>query len=109
MGMVHRREVVVEYERREIVRRKARTIYAYCSGCGTLSDLIGIAAAAELFQITVEQLLAFAADKKCHIAAAADGAGTICLNDLTSQLKAERSNRFTKRAGREAGQLSEEK
>lgn len=78
MTAERQREIVVEFERIQLIRKRAKTTLSNCTYCGHKSDLVGIDAAAELFDITTAELKAFADTNKVHFAADSQ----ICLTSL---------------------------
>lgn len=83
------REVVIEYERIQIIRKRAKTDLAACSGCGRSSDHIRLEAAVELFETTAEGLCDFVESNRCHHQLAATGT-LLCLDSLLAVMRTRR-------------------
>ena len=78
MTAERQREIVVEFERIQLIRKRAKTTLSNCTYCGHKSDLVGIDAAAELFDITTAELKAFVLANNVHCAAESQ----LCLTSL---------------------------
>ena len=73
------REIVIEFERVQTIRKRAKTVLAHCIGCQAEKDFVTIVAAAELFGIDADQLGAFATENEVHLGS--DGS-QICVSSL---------------------------
>lgn len=79
------REIVIEFERIQLIRKKAKTVLTYCEMCGGEADFVAIDAAAELFEIHIDELFAFINGNNCHHHAAAKM--LVCINSLLATIK----------------------
>jgi hypothetical protein len=89
MKIQKKREIVIEFERVQLVRKKARTHIIFCRSCGREVDFIPLCEAASLFTTQAEHLLQFVRISNSHFETAADGEIYIC---LVSFLLAMRAN-----------------
>lgn len=85
MTTQRQREIVIEYERIQLIRKKAKTELTHCERCGGESDFVAIDAAAELFEIHIDDLFAFIIGNDCHHHAAAKT--LVCINSLLATIK----------------------
>lgn len=89
MKIQKKREIVIEFERVQIVRKKARTHVNFCRNCARDVDFLALAEAAALFTTQAEHLLQFVRISNSHFETTADGEIYIC---LVSFLLAMRAN-----------------
>jgi hypothetical protein len=66
MNSVPQKEIVVEIERLQIVRKRAKTHMSFCSGCRANSDFVSIREAASLFDTHETSLVNFVTANNCH-------------------------------------------
>jgi hypothetical protein len=76
---------VIEYERIQLIRKKAKTEFSHCESCGAQSDFVPLDAAAELFETHTDDLLAFIRGNNCHHTASATT--MLCINSLLATMK----------------------
>ncbi len=81
-----KREIVIEYERIQLIRKRARTEVAHCQGCGTVTDFVRVADVASLFEIGVDDAIEFASGNGCHYRKDS-GPASLCLSSLLARLK----------------------
>lgn len=86
------REIVIEFEKVQMIRRRARTIYKYCRGCGAEKDFVGVRAAAALFGITAEELHSFVSANAVHLAAVGTNTNSICIPSLLEVMRLKQDN-----------------
>ena len=60
------REIVIEYEKIQLIRKRAKTELSHCERCGETADFVPLDAAAELFETHSNDLLAFVRSNSCH-------------------------------------------
>ncbi|HEY8563751.1 MAG TPA: hypothetical protein VIL74_25455 [Pyrinomonadaceae bacterium] len=89
MKIQKKREIVLEFERVQIVRKKARTHIVFCRKCGREVDFLALAEAAALFTTPTENLLRFIRVNNSHFETCADGAIQICLVSFLTAMKAK--------------------
>lgn len=85
------REIVIEFETVQMIRKRARTIYTYCRGCGGEKDFVGVRAAAALFGITVDELSSFVSKNAVHLAKVGTNNSGICVASLLEVMHAKQS------------------
>lgn len=78
MTIKKQREIVVEYERIQLIRKKARTELRYCTDCGQHADFVIAERASQLFEISTDDLYQFVRQNNCH----SNANGEICLTSL---------------------------
>ncbi len=89
MKIQRKREIVIEFERVRIVRRKAQTHIIFCRDCGREVDFVSLAEAVALLAAQAENLLQFVRINKSHFETAADGEIYICLMSFLAAMKAK--------------------
>jgi len=89
MKIQKKREIVIEFERVQMVRKKARTHVIFCRSCGREVDFVSLREAAALFSTPVENLLKFIRVSNSHFEMAADGEIYICLVSFLTAMKAK--------------------
>ena len=77
------REIVIEFERIQLIRKRARSKLAHCSGCGGTADLIELATAAGLFEVPDKELDAFVNAHEIHRGPYSE----ICINSLLEAMQ----------------------
>ena len=80
---------MIEYERIQIIRKRAETDLADCPGCGRFSDHIRLETAVELFETTAEGLFDFVEINRCHHQPTATGT-LLCLDSLLAVMRTRR-------------------
>lgn len=88
MKIQKRREIVIEFERVQIVRKKAETQLICCRACGREVDFISLLEAAALFTTHAEKLLQFVRTSSSHFETGANGEILLCLVSLLDKMKA---------------------
>lgn len=76
------REVVLEIEHIQIVRKRAKTSLRFCRDCNRTSDFITLRCAADLFSTTPSALFEFTQSHVCHFQIASEQQILLCLTDL---------------------------
>ena len=76
-----------------MIRKRARTIYTYCRGCGGEMDFVGVLAAAGLFGITTEELNSFVTANAVHIVAIGTSGSGICVASLLDVMHAKQNGK----------------
>lgn len=90
------REIVIEFEKVQMIRKRAKTIYTYCRRCGGEKDFVGVRTAAGLFGITIDELSAFASAYAVHIAAVGTDGRGICVASLLEVMHSKQSGNAPK-------------
>lgn len=81
------REIVIEYERVQIIRKRAKTHLVYCEQCLTDADFISLTEAATLFNTAGEKLFEFIKRTGSHYQTETGNGIFICLNSLLAEMK----------------------
>lgn len=89
MKMQKQREIVIEFERVQLIRKRAKTHLLNCRMCRRETDFIPLIEAAKLFGTETEQLFQFIKANGCHFEIEAGGEIFICLVSLLAQMKAK--------------------
>lgn len=89
MKMQKHREIVIEFERVQLIRKRAKTHLIDCRECRREVDFVTLREAATLFGTSVEQLFEFIKINNCHYEIDAGGEIFICLVSLLAQMKAK--------------------
>ena len=85
MTTKRQREIVIEFEKIQLIRKRARTRLEYCEGCGTEADLIEMRVAAELFDTNITDLTEFVVKNSVHYSK--EGAAiVICIPSLLATM-----------------------
>lgn len=75
------REIVIEFEKVQLIRKRAKTTLGHCERCNAEADFVGMRLAADLFGITVGDLTQFVVNNAVHYAN--DGSCTaICIPSM---------------------------
>lgn len=96
MKIQRQREIVVEFERIEIVRKRTRTRMIFCRECREETDFLGLTEAASLFSTPTEKLMAFVHDEHCHFETDNGGEPCLCLASLLGRMKTQVSSDIPK-------------
>jgi len=89
MKIQKKREIVIEFERVQIVRKKTQTQLIFCRSCGGEVDFVSLREAAALFTTHTENLLAFVRVSNSHFEIGANGEIFICLVSFLTAMKAK--------------------
>lgn len=76
------REIVIEFERVQLTRKRARTEVVPCHQCEEAVDFVGVVDAAELFELDADEILEFAVSQGCHFRTSADGEIALCVRSM---------------------------
>ncbi|MBS1792208.1 MAG: hypothetical protein JSS81_00050 [Acidobacteria bacterium] len=87
MKIQKKREIVIEFERVQLVRKKARTHLLPCRECGRETDFVALGEASALFATPAENLLEFVKLNRCHFEIGAGGEIFVCLLALLARMK----------------------
>ena len=89
MKIQKQRELVIEFERTQIVRKRAKTHLLFCCECRREIDFISLREASTLFGTNAAQLFQFIKTNFCHYETNAGGEIYICLLPLLDCMKAK--------------------
>lgn len=84
------REIVVELERTEVIRKRARTTVSFCEDCWRETDFIAVADAARLFGLDKADFFRLACGPAAHIKRA-DERTLVCTASIIARLHGARS------------------
>lgn len=87
MKIQKQREIIIEFERVQLIRKRAKTSLLNCHKCRRETDFIPLLEAAKLFSTNVEQLFQFIKINNSHFETAANGEIFICLVSLLTCMK----------------------
>ena len=99
MTAPYEREIVIEIERVQVIKRRAKTRVHYCTDCNLDADFVSLAQAADIFGTYAGDLLAFVRNNQCHFRAGVPGDIVLCLNTLLSAIKLRQQNSNIKQLG----------
>jgi len=89
MKIQRKREIVIEFERVQLVRKKALTHIIFCRNCGREVDFVSLREATALFTTQAENLLQFVRASGSHFETGADGEIFLCLVSFLAAMKAK--------------------
>ena len=89
MRIQKQRELIIEFERVQLVRKKAKTQLVFCRNCGREVDFISLREASSLFSTPAENLLQFVRISQSHFESGANGEIYICLVSFLTAMKAK--------------------
>ena len=81
------REIVIEFERIQLIRKRAMTYFQLCAECGHHVDFVPICQAAEIFGLDTEKLLRFVRINRCHFQCGESARALLCLNTFIAAIK----------------------
>lgn len=84
MTAKRQREIVIEFEKVQLIRKRAKTTLRHCAGCGAEADFVKLGAAARIFDTRNGDLAAFVASNAVHMDADID----ICIPSLLAVMHA---------------------
>ncbi len=84
MNLTERREIVIEVERVQLIRRRAKTISLFCGNCTAKTDFVSVTDAARLFEVRVDDLFRTIREKEIHMQVSSHSGIHICIASLTA-------------------------
>ncbi len=87
MKVLKSREIVIEYEKLQLIQKRATTQVVVCRKCRSESDFVALSDAAELFNTPVETLAAFVSANRCHVETDSDGSVHVCVGSLLARMR----------------------
>ena len=87
MKIQKQRELIIEFERVQLVRKKAKTHLIFCRDCGREVDFISLHEASGLFGTQAEKLLQFIKLNRSHFETGAEGELYVCLISFLTCMK----------------------
>ncbi|CAN5360196.1 hypothetical protein BH10ACI3_BH10ACI3_24660 [soil metagenome] len=88
------REIVIEFERVQLIRKRAKTEIRNCDGCGAESDTVSHVEAADLFEMTPGDLFHFIQQNDCHYHVSYNGKTYLCVTSLLERMNQKNSTRL---------------
>lgn len=89
MRVVKSREIVIEVERVQIVRRRSKSSVAFCERCAEETDFMSLAGTALLFGTNSADLLDFIKENDSHYKNGGRKEILICINSLIACINAQ--------------------
>ena len=83
------REIIIEFERVQLIRKRAKTRLVHCEDCRTDADFVSLSEAATLFNSKPELLFQFIKNAGSHYKTENGSGVFICLNSLLVNMKAK--------------------
>lgn len=87
MLTARQREIVIEFEKVQTIRKRARTTLTSCSRCRSVSDTLSLTDAAELFETSRDDLLQFIEQNDCHYHVSIDDRIYLCVASLLETMR----------------------
>jgi hypothetical protein len=87
MNAAPEREIVIEYERVQRIKKRSSTQLFHCNECGAISDFVSLTRASSLFDVETERLNDFITANRCHLKNNICGKVFVCLASLLSRMK----------------------
>ena len=87
MKIEKQREIVIEFERVQIVRKTARTNLHFCPACRREADFVSLCQAASLFSVDAADLFDFIKRHRSHFQPDDAGMIFVCLISLLAALR----------------------
>ena len=84
---------MIEYEKVRTIRKRAKTMLAFCSGCETHSDAVTLIEAAVLFETGYDTLFQFIKQNDCHYHVSDNNKVYLCVTSLLEQMTQNNSIR----------------
>jgi hypothetical protein len=89
MKIQRQRELIIEFERVQLVRKKAKTHLIFCKSCGRDADFVSLREASTLFGTQIENLFRFIKINNSHYETNTDGEIYICLVSFLACMKSK--------------------
>jgi len=93
------REIVIEFEKVQCIRKRAKVHVSHCGECGGDADFVGLTAASSLFGIEMDDLFSFVRVNRCHFQAGKAHDHLICLTALIKAIRSKQQNSRLKLLG----------
>ena len=85
---------MIEFEKVQLIRKRARTMLRHCDGCGAVSDVVSHTEAAELFETSPGNLIQFIKQNDCHYHVSYDGKTYLCVVSLLERMNQQNKIRL---------------
>ncbi len=83
------REIVIEYERVQRIKKRSSTQLFHCDECSAVSDFVSLTKVSSLFDVEAERLTEFIAANRCHVINGSNGKIYVCLASLLARMKVQ--------------------
>lgn len=77
---------MIEFEKVQTIRKRARTSLRECPECGGVGDVVSMADAAQLFETSRDELIRFVETHKCH-RVEDEGRLNLCVQSLLENMQ----------------------
>ena len=77
---------MIEFEKVQLIRKRAKTTLTHCDGCGAEADVVSHVEAAALFETTPADLFQFIEQNGCHYNVSYNGKTYLCVVSLLEHL-----------------------
>ena len=88
-----RRAIVIEFEKVQAIRKRAKTSLAFCVHCRIDVDAVPLIEAAELFETALEDLFQFTRQNECHYHVGGDDIIYLCVPSLIERMQQKNQTR----------------
>jgi hypothetical protein len=102
MLTARQREIVIEFEKVQTIRKRAKTTLTACPGCGAESDTVLLGDAAELFETSRDELFRFIEQNDCHYHVSIDEKIYLCVRSLLESMQQQAAERNLLNEGEQA-------
>ena len=86
MSAMEQREIVLEIEKIQLIRKRAKTRVLHCQDCGTESDVLSHVQAAELFETRPGTIFDFIKQNSCHYQVSYNGTIYLCVASFVERI-----------------------
>ena len=93
MTAKRQREIVIEFERVRMIRKRAKTNLVFCGGCDAEADHVSLIEAAALFETAHENLIQFIRQNDCHYQVIDDSKTYLCVASLLERMNQKKEIR----------------
>lgn len=94
MTVKRQREIVVEFEKVQLIRNRAKTMLMHCDSCEAVSDAVSHIEAAKLFETSPDSIDHFIQQNNCHYQVNYEGKKWLCVTSLLDQMKQQNNIRL---------------
>lgn len=84
---------MIEFEKVRTIRKRAKTMLAFCRGCETHADAVTLVDAAVLFETRHDTLFQFIRENDCHYHVSDNNKIYLCVPSLLEQMTQKNSIR----------------
>ena len=95
MTAERQREIVVEFEKIQLIRKRANTTLRRCDGCRATTDTVSLLEAASLFETAPANFLQFIKQNDCHHQIGFNGKIFLCVVSLLDHMNQQKNIRLS--------------